>query len=380
VKTEYGSISDVSESDFLRENAMQRKRIRPLTAGLLICGSLIFLLCLWLRVGPYVHRIQVERAIRRFEARPSQAQAQSLADLLRNHKANEAQGARILALLYRPNVVLREAYSTGRPVTLVADSPFQLRFHRALWQQAEVSVNDQPRIRSTRFFEGPQFLQTPRNYMEPGTYPVAIHYKYSLGLEKGLPPSELGRLFQALLDRLGPLGKALALEGSRTARTYESDFTVSVEAIVVEQHQAPRIGQMSNPELDRKMRAAFRTRTRQTSTTVSTRTGAQRSITYPALHVQYDSLPIAVSFACTLQLSDGREIAHQGWYPERFRARAGSSDLIQVDIRDFRFHEPGHHTAKIVLKPDPELAYNDPTIDAIWNGTLEFPITFTITP
>ena len=39
---------------------------------------------------------------------------------------------------------------------------------------------------------------------------------------------------------------------------------------------------------------------------------------------------------------------------------------------------PGEYKAAVVLRPDPNHAYEDPAIKEIWGGTLEFPITFAI--
>ena len=35
-------------------------------------------------------------------------------------------------------------------------------------------------------------------------------------------------------------------------------------------------------------------------------------------------------------------------------------------------------TGTLVLRPDPDYAYEDPAIKSIWNGTLEFPISSSV--
>ncbi len=45
---------------------------------------------------------------------------------------------------------------------------------------------------------------------------------------------------------------------------------------------------------------------------------------------------------------------------------------------DFAVTEPGTYTGTLVLRADPNIAYTDPAMTAIWNGTLEYPISFTI--
>jgi hypothetical protein len=49
-----------------------------------------------------------------------------------------------------------------------------------------------------------------------------------------------------------------------------------------------------------------------------------------------------------------------------------------VDAGCFGLQEPGDYAGTLVLSPDPNYAYEDPAIKAIWNGTLEFPISFSV--
>ena len=96
----------------------------------------------------------------------------------------------------------------------------------------------------------------------------------------------------------------------------------------------------------------------------------------------------AVAFQAVLRLPDGREILSPYRFGEPLRARAGAAGEFSISIVDFVAREaagvrmpwvPGAYTGTLILRPDPDLAYDDPAIDAIWNGTLEFPIRFTVT-
>ena len=60
--------------------------------------------------------------------------------------------------------------------------------------------------------------------------------------------------------------------------------------------------------------------------------------------------------------------------------RAGSSGNFQVNPSNFPMETPGRQTGTLILVPDPNLAYTDPAIKAIWNGTLEFPTQSTTAP
>jgi hypothetical protein len=40
--------------------------------------------------------------------------------------------------------------------------------------------------------------------------------------------------------------------------------------------------------------------------------------------------------------------------------------------------EPNTYTGSIVLRADPNRAYEDPAIKTIWDGELEFPVSFSV--
>jgi hypothetical protein len=59
--------------------------------------------------------------------------------------------------------------------------------------------------------------------------------------------------------------------------------------------------------------------------------------------------------------------------------RAGSSGSFKVYALNFWPSEPGEYVGKALLKPDLNTAYVDPGVDKIWNGELQFPISFSVT-
>jgi hypothetical protein len=352
--------------------SMKRKRKRPiLLKVLLVVAALIGLQCLWLLLSPHVRAWQVERAIGRFEAAPSQARAEILVDALQTHSATAEQGGRILGLLCYPRLVMRESYPVGRPVAVALEPTFEVGFHQTVWELVNVSITDGSTIRPDHFPDGPLLVQTDAGYPQPGTYPLEIRCRFGVGLERGRRPSEVGHYLRGLLSRVVSLGRIGAPGAWKPARTYECDRTMRAEAVIVEQNEADVIKQLCDAQLDTKMRAAI------TWWPLFDRSVTEGSrLSY--FHIQYRDIPVAMSFACFLRLPDGREITYQGWHPDRFRARAGSSGSIHVHIQDFRFHESGRYAAEIVLKPDPELAWQDTAIAEIWGGTLEYPFTLQI--
>ena len=47
-------------------------------------------------------------------------------------------------------------------------------------------------------------------------------------------------------------------------------------------------------------------------------------------------------------------------------------------MTEFPLAAPGEYEATFVLRPDPNYAYDDPTIKEMWGGTLEFPMSFSL--
>ena len=90
-------------------------------------------------------------------------------------------------------------------------------------------------------------------------------------------------------------------------------------------------------------------------------------------------LPVAAAFELSLRLPDGRELPWgDGRQPQHIRLRSGDYGQFVVDVGCFGLTEPGDYAGTLVLRPDPDYAYEDPAIKAIWNGTLEFPISFSV--
>ena len=339
----------------------QRKR-RILLKVLLVIVAIISLQCLWLLVAPHIRSWQAERAIAWFEADPSQARVEALITALEAHKATAEQGSRIVALLFRPKVVMRESYSVGRPVALALESPYEVEFQNAIWEQMDVSLADGSDIRSNRLPRAPLYLHTT-GYTEPGTYPLKLRWRYAVGLQRGKRSSPRGGKVRAALQWIRTVVRAATSAKWKPASTYECDLTIQADAHVVGAGEADEIALQSEPELDKVMRAA-----------VIRSPGRAASASALILSLHYRDIPLAMSFACSLRLADGREIPWRGWHADKLRARAGSSGVFRVSVGDFGYYTPGRDAGTIVLKPDPELACLDPAIDTIWGVTLEYPI------
>jgi len=331
-------------------------------------GGVIGVLTILVLGGPSIRSWQMERAIARFEKRPSQSGADSLVELLHMHAATGEQGKRALALLLRPKIVTRRAYAVGQLVTIGVERPFDLDFDKFLWSKGMVTVSGPagtPWDSSDTLEHGSSCLDVPILSTQPGTYPLELRIQCSLGIERA---SRATTVLGYLHDGLPWLVPDMAMW--RPSRTYECDFMISSEVTITGDSDAEKVELVSSPELDEAMRAAF-----------SARYLGRRFVT-PAgrhsVHITYRNIPVAAAFSITLRLPDGREVPMRRIGPGAFSARAGSSGSFMAEPANFVVKTPDQYKATLVLVPDPDLAYRDVTIKSIWNRMLEFPISFTI--
>ncbi len=332
-------------------------------------GGIVGLLAILVLAGPSIRSRQMERAIARFEKQPTQSRADNLVELLEAHAGTDEQGRRALTLLLCPKITTRKAYAAGGPIAIGAELPFKVDFRSFLWNEETISVNGQPVIQhhSDRTLDhGPSTLDVPMFDTQPGTYPVELRIQCSLGIERASRGMTLLGYLHDALPRLIPDPRAWL-----PARTYECDFTVPSEVSIVA--DAEKVELTSSPALDQVMRGAFYAKYEAMETTLPSPAGPRR--VRGSARIVYENIPQAAAFSILLRLPDGREIPQQGVWPE-FLARAGSSGDMIVNPSSFPVETPGRRKATLVLIPDPNLAYRDPAIKAIWNGVLEFPISF----
>jgi len=106
---------------------MKRKRPRRKRRLLLVlvAGVAAIVPVSWLGRAGY-RSWQVERAIARFAASPSQSAADKLALLLATGTPTDRQSERILKLVLNPTVTTRSAYPADRVPTINIECPFHL--------------------------------------------------------------------------------------------------------------------------------------------------------------------------------------------------------------------------------------------------------------
>ena len=365
---------------------MRRRQVRRQTWWLLIALAITAALAvIILSARREVRRRRVEAVIARFQASPSQSAADELGLLLAAGIPTCRQGERILSLVLSPTVTTRHAYPAHKVPTINIESPFRLAPPRTNGRYFT-----QGKLKSRIQMEGQETTREPG-----GTYEGLAYGRRFVGCET--PPLAVGthrgqiridctftryRLHAPVLMRLKSLlhGRWLVGGTFREAGSYKAHFEIPVEIAVAEAADAERVVLLSDPRLEEAVRQSFTCRHQQGYPFK----GAARPVAYDGVTVlTWKDAPVALAFEPVLRLPDGREILHplrDVISLGRFRTRPDGSGVLYCMrlMTQLAVTVPGEYEATIVVKPDPNFAYEDPAIKAIWGGTLEFPISFSV--
>lgn len=356
-----------------------RMRVWTMLRGTaVLAAGMAGLFFVWFFLVPQVRYWNVERAIGRFETGGSQAAAERLIRKLRAGVATAAQSERILKLLLRLQVTTRSAYPVGEPAWICAELPFRLRFPdgrimlRCGLEGADALAKAASQCGNGELLTTPQLFLVHPAPPRPGVYHTTIRYKLTLTYRRRY--LSLGARVRAWIMRR-ILGRRARVSPVARGSMYACTFGVPVEITVAAADEAEQLVLLADATLDEAMRGAVTYGTSDRHGVYETPSGRRgyRQSTGVAL----EELPVAIAFELSLRLNDGRDLPRSGaGPPQRIRYRAGSSGVFDVDIGRFGLETPGEYTGVLRLTADPDYAYEDPAIKAIWNGTLEFPISF----
>ena len=357
-----------------------KRTVKWLGAGLAGAGAFLGLCWVTLMAADYW---RVERAIARFETNPSPAGVDVLVALIESRVPTARQGERMLERLLKPTVVTRTAYPVGRHPTIALELPFTVPFQNASLARDEQVLSRGNPPRSSQSTAADVVQGVPRFHVlsppprRPETWQVQVRQRYTLNLHHAEHTWSWHPLSGPFPRCLLPYRTTTQTEfRSLDQWDYACAIVVQAEIVAVEPSEAETIELVSDPSLDQAMKAAFSSQAIPMGTWYQTARGKLQSMN--ALVILYHDLPAAVGFEPTLRLSDGREISADARISHRLYARAGSSGQFTVSPSTLRFDEPGSYEGSILLRSDPNQAYRDPAIKAIWDGTLEFPISFTV--
>ena len=365
---------------------MRRRHVRRQTWWLLIALAIMATLAVIVLSAPReVRRRRVEAAIARFQASPSRSTADKLGALLASGIPTNGQGGRILRLILSPTVMTRSAYPVNKMPSISVEWRFPHKSYHTddthfpdLTLKPYVQLEGQEKPTDEMINAGilayqPLLLRCGARPLPIGTHRGQVYIDYTIIHVEWRAP---------VLMRLKSLLRARRLTGGtpREVRLYDAHFEIPLEIAVVEAVDAEQVALVSDPTLDEAVRQSF-TRHYQDRYPLK---GAPRPVAYKGLTaLRWENVPIALAFEPVLRLPDGREILHLSRHVTgvgRFHTRAGGSDALGCGSFMTQFAEapPGQYEATIVLRADPNTAYEDPAIKAIWGGTLEFPISFSV--
>ncbi|MCL5282529.1 MAG: hypothetical protein M1376_21790 [Planctomycetes bacterium] len=337
----------------------QRRRLKTV---LLICALGVGILLLPVTASWMVRHCYVEMAVRAFRSNPSQAGADKLIDLLDRRSPTHGQAARILRLLLEPKVVTRSAYAIGRKPTISTLLPFYLHFNTITTCRVDALAEGQDSLTpqssmSTHVGTGPHVWTLPAATDNYGKFSAELRFSYSLAapLNWHYPTNPVTRFVYDLLDRIAPRRRSAVSK----EKPYQVGFSVPLHINVVPAAEAERVQLLSSPELDARMRDALHPDT-----------SADTLFRLP-LHIFARRLPANVVFDCFLELPDGARI-RSSW-GRHLIGYAGRDFEVNLLASEYQGHW-GMDGAKAVFEPDPNYAFEEPTIKSIWNGRLEFPI------
>jgi hypothetical protein len=346
----------------------QRRRLkRVLLTCALGIGVLLGPVAAW-RIGRYYY---VERAVQAFRSSPSQAGADKLVDLLDKRSPTHGQASRILRLLLQPKVVTRSAYPIGRKPTMSTLLPFYLHFNTTMTCRADVPAYGQdllaPQLSTLPYFgTRPHVWTLPVAPDNCGKFSTELRLHYSLAPPSNwqpYPTNPLAQFLYDLRDRIRPRRRSTESE----EKPYQVSFSVPVQIEVVPEAEVERVQLLSSPELDSRMREALR---------------ADESFSFFAgslgLERLAPCLPANVVFDCFLELPDGTKIRSSRAENQHLTGYAGRDFDIDLWWEEYRVNPSDMHDAKLVFESDPN--YAEPTIKAIWNGRVEFPIRLWVPP
>ncbi|MBN2133643.1 MAG: hypothetical protein JW741_29345 [Sedimentisphaerales bacterium] len=322
---------------------------------------------------------RVERAIVRFESNSSQSRADELIWLLAEKIPGREQGKRILRLVLNPTATTRSTYPADTIPTISIELPFRLDFScthttyvtlkSSVCLQEGEGPSEQKMEASIVGFS-PLFLDCAKQPLVVGTYDSRVDLDCTLIYMTCQMP--LRTRLKYLLQGRRPIGGTVHCAPSHKCR-----ITLPIRIIVVEREKAEQIQPVSNPQLDEAMRRSFACRRRQ-GDVLDVGPDGMPSGRGETIWLEWTNLPVAVAFEPILRLSDGREIYSRPSRLHRIRARSGRSGVWATSATDFAVTAPGDYQGTYVLTPDPNFAYDDPAIKEIWNGTLEFPMSFSL--
>jgi hypothetical protein len=355
---------------------MTRRRRIVIGVGL----AALVIVAIW-QVPSAYHGWSVQRLIARFTAAPDQETADKLCELLDNQRVSQEVGNRILEMLTKPKVEVRDPYPAGeKQLCLEYSLPCSIAF-RHLSLGLTVFDNSRPdpsKQGRSAMFSGDRMGDHPWDtgislipqtdghgiLDDPGDHVVTLSFMADLTERRHRPVSEHVREFWPWV-RSG-FGTQWPLRYAVFTRHYacKSDVTFKVRAAALEDCEQVQL--RSDPALDERMKASFVAKAYPWDPAESVLRGKP-------FRLWCTSPPLDCAFRGVYRPEQGGTQQDLG---PLFFNRRGSSGIW---LDQFWGSLPrGKYKGTLALTPDPVLALRMAGVKEIWGGTLEFPVEFEI--
>ncbi len=332
--------------------------------------------CLALAVAYVASNLREWRAaslLREFGAAPTQQLADKLAGHIDGHTVSFGLGNEILREFVTPVVKARAGYPVGRLARVSVALRFPVNLpHMDVKSASRIDVagglQDNFFYRAKSAFSGePQtvIIVVPS---QTGTHGAVLNFSYEL------VPKRRKTKWVWPSPRSFPLNLIPASDDADVPAAYECSISAPLDLNVVPEGEAVAVRLLTDPGLDATMRAVVTAepKTLPQAFRCSYETPSGRRQSSDALAVTWNNAPLEAVFRVSFRPDNGpeRTLADSLWI------RKGTLPTGRwLGASDFTIEQIGDVNGIVVFKPDPDAAFDDPKIDEIWGGTLEFPMT-----
>ncbi len=370
-------------------HARRTRRILYIAAALAVIACIV-------EYAPRVYRrYRAEQLAAEFEKNPTAALTRGMLELLAAGEVGQDSGNRVFARLVAPRVHTRKAYALGRPVICTVEWPPNVHFGAAYWRKA-VRVECEGQASS---YDNVGFLPgrdggdptidisdsrrlgfTARPAQTPGVHRATLRIDASLAPYRTETTWQFNRM-APFPGNLIPSRQEDRYEDTNAASQYRYSTTIALELNLVPESMEEKVALVSNPAIDGNMKAAFSPTADAGMHSFGRLYAADWRETRGGIILQSANPPLDAVFKITYIGGDGTTLAckSQRGPAASFVFYAGESERVALIERlPLAGAAPGAYSGILRLEPDPESAYLFPAIKAIWNGVLEFPVTFEV--
>jgi hypothetical protein len=361
---------------------------------LAILGLLaIFGACVHWVALPVWWRSQMNALLAEWRKDRSSIVQREIVDLLSRHSYGD-EGNRILSEIISPRLNVRSNYLAGRRVFVSLEAACDLNPRELLVQHSTVvllgdqvlerwetqSALKRGTIANLQFTNGMRSDGRVVSLTETGDYGALVLFRIKLLPEPGMKwvwPGSRPLPWKLLPERVArKTGSPLSI-----APAYECEFPFQVNIKIRPPGAVDPVQILYNPELDSRVREAFRVRADVSKIRARTSRGQRRVAEIPfrgGISIAYEDLPANVAFRMSFREANGIEHSGTPFGSLRCAGHSGVITAFEIYYNVLQSLVPGAYTGELIFITDVDAAYEWPGIDTLWSGTLSFPVSFSI--